>query len=273
MYLCTDALLQPRHLRNTMRNHGKLFLGNMEYHTDFHPPPAYTYAYVKKCKECHTASGMDGVIMFGEIVSIPTANDICTSVRLCPPNWTDEGWYLQEFDELFESQLDPLDTAAMEDLHNEFVANKLFADLLHDWIDKKKLVVDIWNRGRTTSCLYPDEDGQYFKFDVQRDGTGFPFVKGDTVVISAELSRVEKSSGDDSVRVSAIRECYRLGLIGAKNYHIFAKEMKKVRIAQAPWDPSDSESGASGTLGSDEEDEGDGENDADTANPSDRMTC
>ncbi|KAK6992623.1 hypothetical protein R3P38DRAFT_2802183 [Favolaschia claudopus] len=178
------------------------FLGLAVYENDFHPPFANGNYYTKYVGDRVITRGPEcryRPVIFGEISSLPVRVGHLTSVRLRVPDWSSHGW----------------DRDALAAVSDEGSGK---AREIRPCSTGDEITVDVWTWSQFTQCYVPDVNGKYSQLKVTGDGSNFPFALGDTVIVGTSIHRYT----DD----------FNTGRLH-REYSIFAREMKKMRVKEA----------------------------------------
>ncbi|KAK7026979.1 hypothetical protein R3P38DRAFT_2777099 [Favolaschia claudopus] len=215
-YLVPNARIKPHNLRNVLRGHGKVFIGNLNYEEDFIAPVAPSLQYTRRIIDPSGANPADvplEVILFGSVASVPVQNETETTVSIQCPDWARFGYSHEEFKDMFMAQTGVLATPTILDAEAYF--GKPGYSTRRNWLVAGGVVVDICNNDETALLIsYNAHRGEQVQQLATRSGVAFPYKRGDTVVVYANLSRVKRQESE--------LERYR-------GYHVVARFIKQVR--------------------------------------------
>ncbi|KAK7022625.1 hypothetical protein R3P38DRAFT_3196025 [Favolaschia claudopus] len=215
-YLVPNARIKPQNLRNVLNGHGKLYLGNLTYEADFIPPVAPSIQYMRRTVDpaaVDTADTPLEAILFGSIASTPVQNDTETTISIQCPDWARFGYSHEEFKTMFMIQSGVLANPPLQD-SEAFFGLPGFTTR-RDWHVGGGIVIDLCNKDKAAVLIsYDANRGEHVEQDATRSGVGFPYKRGDTVVVYANFYRVK--------RQESVSERYR-------GYHVVARFVKQVR--------------------------------------------
>ncbi|KAK7001760.1 hypothetical protein R3P38DRAFT_3216047 [Favolaschia claudopus] len=220
-YLTPFAAIQPSNLKSLLQGHGNHFIGNANFEKDFYPPRRtdcvlYTKAYLGPWKK-PKKEDVYPVVLFGEVATGALEADTDTSFEIRCPDWSAHGWDAAEFEDLFKQQRDPLEDAIMNDFHEDFEAVQF--PKVRQWTNGENIIVDIVKPPYFSMLKYCDEDGKFWERTANKKSADFPFRIGDTVIIGGEMRRTQ---------------VYYDRANQYRNYHIFADEVRQVKIRPKP---------------------------------------
>ncbi|KAK7038409.1 hypothetical protein R3P38DRAFT_3182491 [Favolaschia claudopus] len=215
-YLVPNARIKPHNLRNVLNGHGKVFIGNLTYEKDFFAPVAPSLQYTRHNIDpsgANTADAPLAVILFGSVASAPVQNETETTVSLQCPDWARFGYSHEEFKDMFMAQTGVLATPTILDAEAYF--GQPGFSTRRNWLVGGGVVVDICNNDEAAVLIsYDANRGEHVQQSATRSGVAFPYKRGDTVVVYANLSRVKRQESE---------------LERFRGYHVVARFVKQVR--------------------------------------------
>ncbi|KAK7012734.1 hypothetical protein R3P38DRAFT_2790620 [Favolaschia claudopus] len=218
-YLGPCARVSAHTMERILINMESDFLGLAVYENDFHPPFANGNYYTKYVGDRVITRGPEcryRPVIFGEISSLPVRVGHLTSVRLRVPDWSSHGWDRDALAAVYLTQISTLDCMYEADQTRD--REKRVSPEIRPCSTGDEITVDVWTWSQFTQCYVPDVNGKYSQLKVTGDGSNFPFALGDTVIVGTSIHRYT----DD----------FNTGRLH-REYSIFAREMKKMRVKEA----------------------------------------